>query len=203
MKKINVEKIIAISGTPGLFKIINNGNKGVIVENIIDKKRTIVLNNNKIFSLDTIRIFIDEGELPLAEALYQLYECLNHTAAPHHKTSTDEEIKTLFEKAIPNYDKEKVNINNMRKLMQWYNQLHQANMLEVITDENENTDAADSISQESFSENKNTEAIEKLPKQKKSNTKKSKKETDPIEQSSADTENTPKKRGRKKKSENE
>ena len=139
MKKIKVEKIIAVSGLPGLFKVIGKSVKGIVVENIADKKRTIIFNNTKIFSLETIHLFVKDGDgqMPIDEALYKTYEYLNGQTAPHHKTSPDEEIKTLFEKIIPEYHKEKVTLNNMRKLFQWYNILHQANMLEVLPDTEE------------------------------------------------------------------
>ncbi len=171
MKKINVEKIISVTAMPGLFKIIANGTKGVIVENITDKKRTIILNNSKIFALDTIRIYTTEEEKPIAEVLYKLYESLNAQIAPHHKTSSDDEIKLLFEKSIPNYEKEKVSIHNMRKLIQWYNILHHANMLIVMEDTANQTET--------------------------------KEENTIVEEVTEDsTESTPKKRGRKKKADN-
>lgn len=196
MKKINVEKIIAVSGMPGLYKIVSNGVKGVIVENITDKKRTIVLNNSKIYSLDSIRIFVNDGEQPVGEALFNLHQSLNGAVAPHHKTSADEEIISVFEKAIPDYDKEKVNINNMRKLMQWYNLLHQAGLLNVIEETND-----ENIENTSVSENKET-SITSEPAAKTSSEKTSKKQKAEAEVNT-DTEPAPKKRGRKKKSENE
>ncbi len=185
MKKINVEKIISVSGISGLFKIISNGTKGVIVENITDKKRTIVLNNSKIFALDTIRIFVNDGELPVNEALYKVYETLNGGAAPHHKNASDEEIKSVFEKSIPEYDREKVHLNNMRKLFQFYNVLHEANMLEVIEDEE-----SESNSERDEKSKIVTDKASSLEKQ---------------EVAEVTTEETPapKKRGRKKKSDNE
>lgn len=178
MKRIDVDKIITVTGEPGLYKIITNGTKGVIVENIIDKKRTIVLNNSKLFSLETVRIFTNDAEMFVSEALYRLYEVLNGQPAPHHKKSSDDEIKTLFEKAIPEYDRERVYINNMRKLIQWYNTLHSANMLNVIEDENnkevsENNNQSESVSVEKES----TETATDTP--------------------------APKKRGRKKKTDSE
>ncbi|GAB4449826.1 MAG: DUF5606 domain-containing protein [Bacteroidia bacterium] len=194
MKKVNLEKIIAVSGMSGLFRIISNGTKGVIVENITDKKRTIVLNNSKIFTLDTIRIFVNDGELPISEAMYRLYDALNGKEAPHHKTSSDEEIKSVFEKSIPEYDKERVNINNMRKLFQWYNTLLQANALNII-EENTETNTSDA------SKNSNelvTTEVEPTPK------KASKKSDTSTEEKNETSEPTaPKKRGRKKKTENE
>lgn len=202
MKKINIEKIIAISGTPGLFKVISNGAKGIIVENIIDKKRTIVLNNGKIYSLDTIRIFINDGELPIAEALYRLYETLNKNAAPHHKTSTDEEIISVFEKAIPEYDKERVNISNMRKLFQWYNLLHQANMLEIKEDNEPSSNTDTSITETTTKENNpnTTSGTTETNKPKKS---RSQSKTKEASATAGNEEPAPKKRGRKKKSEDE
>jgi hypothetical protein len=178
MKRIDVDKIITVTGEPGLYKIITNGTKGVIVENIIDKKRTIILNNSKLFSLETVRIFTNDAEMFVSEALYRLYEVLNGQAAPHHKKSSDEEIKTLFEKAIPEYDKERVYVNNMRKLIQWYNTLHSANMLNVIEDENNNE----------VSENKNQPESVSVEKE--------------STETTTDT-TTPKKRGRKKKTDSE
>lgn len=182
MKKINVEKIIAVAEMMGLYKIISNGVKGVIVENIIDKKRTIILNNSKIFTLDTIRLFVNDGELPINEALYKLYETLNGQQALHHKNSSDEEIKSIFEKAIPDYDKEKVHINNMRKLIQWYNLLHQTNMLEVLDENNsEDKDEKNEV---------NTKDIEK-------------EKVEAVDKVKDENKESPKKRGRKKKTENE
>jgi hypothetical protein len=178
MKRIDVDKIITVTSEPGLYKIITNGTKGVIVENIIDKKRTIILNNSKLFSLETVRIFTNDAEMFVSEALYRLYEVLNGQAAPHHKKSSDEEIKTLFEKAIPEYDKERVYVNNMRKLIQWYNTLHSANMLNVIEDENNNEVSENNNQSESVSvEKESTETATDTP--------------------------APKKRGRKKKTDSE
>lgn len=179
MKKINVEKIIAIAEIPGLYRIITNGVKGVIVENIIDKRRTIVLNNSKIFSLDTIRIFLENDEMPVGEALYNLYKYLDGKPAPHHKTASDDEIISVFQNAIPNYDKERVHINNMRKLFQWYNTLHQANLLEIVEDENNET------AQEQIQNTNNIESSKENV------------------QETANAESAPKKRGRKKKTDNE
>jgi len=173
MKRINVDKIITVNGEPGLYKIITNGTKGIIVENIVDKKRTIILNNSKLFSLDTVRIYTKDSEIFVSEALYRLYEVLNGQPAPHHKKSSDEEIKTLFEKAIPEYDRERVYVNNMRKLIQWYNILHSANMLNVIDDDtnnevaenqnlsqDEDTSPSDNENESVTVENETTEAAE-------------------------------------------
>lgn len=182
MKKLKLEKIIAVSGTPGLFKVISNGIKGVIVENILDTKRTIVLSSTKIFSLDTIRVYVQDDERPIDEVLYNLYEVLNHQLAPHHKTASDEEIKAIFEKAVPDYDKERVTISNMRKLMQWYNLLHQANLIEIIETE-DNTSAEN----KNETENKN----EAVNNEEQTNTSEGVAE--------AEAKNPPKKRGRKKK----
>ena len=201
MKKINLDKIIAISGTPGLYKVISHGRKGVIVENIIDKKRTIVLNNNKIYSLDSIRIFVQDGERPIEQAMYNLFETLDGKPAPHHKSSSDEEIKQLFEKAISDYDREKVSINNMRKLIQWYNTLQQANLLEIV--EETPTDEKGAI------ENSNKQEVSETPstnsKEKKEAKTKAKKTSSSSKETNENTEEpaAPKKRSRKKKSESE
>ncbi|MCX8143921.1 MAG: DUF5606 domain-containing protein [Bacteroidia bacterium] len=200
MKKINLDKIIAISGTPGLYKVISQGTKGVIVENIIDKKRTIVLNNNKIYSLDSIRIFVQDGEKPIEQAMYNLFETLDGKPAPHHKSSSDEEIKQLFEKAISDYDRENVSINNMRKLIQWYNTLQQANLLEVVEETpSEEKGAIENSNKQEVSETPSTNSKEKKEaKTKAKKTSSSKEINENTEEPAA-----PKKRGRKKKSESE
>lgn len=190
MKKVKLEKIIAVSGTPGLFKVVSNGTKGVIVENIIDKKRTIVLSNNKIFSLDTIHVYVEVGEKPIEEVMYNLYESLNQQMAPNHKTASDEEVIAVFEKAVPDYDKERVTISNMRKILQWYNTLHQSNLIEIIEDtENE----------ESENKNETTDNVQN------NNTSEAESQTTKAAEVNSETEavSPPKKRGRKKKTENE
>jgi len=200
MKKINLDKIIAISGTPGLYKVISQGTKGVIVENIIDKKRTIVLKNIKIYSLDSIRIYVQDGEKPIEQAMYNLFETLDGKPAPHHKRSSDEEIKQLFEKAINDYDRKNVSINNMRKLIQWYNTLQQANLLEVVEEtSSEEKGAIENSNKQEVSETPSTDSKEKKEAKTKAKQTTSSKETSENTEEPA----APKKRGRKKKSESE
>jgi hypothetical protein len=142
-KKINLEKIIAITGEPGLYRVISTSKNHFIVENILTGQRTSVSALSRISHLNEIAMYVQDGEKPLSEIFYTLYEKTNGGPAVSHKAS-DEEIKKSFEEILPDYDKEKVYISNMRKFFSWYNILQQSGNLKVVEAE-ENKDQESEI----------------------------------------------------------
>lgn len=130
-----LKEILAISGKSGLFKFISSSPKIVIVESLADKKRTQVRTDAKVISLGDIAIYTDEEEIPLAKVLEQMKQNANGQPEISHKEA-DEKIRAVFEKALPNYDRDRVYLSDMRKVVLWYNQLCENNMLN-FTDEEE------------------------------------------------------------------
>lgn len=125
---------MAISGYPGLFKHISQGRNGIIVESLIDKKRMPAYASMKVSALEDIAIFTEEGEVPLKVVLKRIYEKESGGASIDSKASA-QDIKNYFESVVPEYDKERVYVSDMKKLISWYNILQSLNMLEFKEEE--------------------------------------------------------------------
>jgi hypothetical protein len=133
---MNLKDILSISGKGGLFKFISQGRTGIIVESFEDKKRTVVHSSSKVSALEDIAIFTD--------VFGKIYEKENGNETISHK-STPEELKMLMGEILPDYDKERVYVSDMKKLVHWYNFLVKRDLLkpdeeEVKKDEKEGKD---------------------------------------------------------------
>lgn len=128
---MELKEIMAISGHSGLFKFISQGRHGIIVESLIDGKKNNVSASAKVSTLSDIAIFTDEAELPLKDVFKKIREAENGAQAISHK-SDDKELKKYFEKVLPTYDRDRVYASDIKKVINWYNQLQSMNMLEIL-----------------------------------------------------------------------
>ena len=119
---IDLTGIISISGQPGLFKIVAQSKNGIIVEGLADKKRVNVYASTKVSTLSDISMFTTGDDKPLEEIMTTIFEKEKGAAAPDHK-SDDKAIEKYFAEILPDYDKERVYVSNIRKLLNWYNAL--------------------------------------------------------------------------------
>lgn len=126
---MTLSKIISITGMSGLYKTIAQSKNGVIVESLVDKKRMPVYNTQKVNSLDTISVYTTDKDIPLKDVFKKISEKENKGAAIDHKTE-DAGILKYFGEVLPEYDKERVHISDIRKMIQWYNILQAAGMTE-------------------------------------------------------------------------
>lgn len=141
---------MSISGKGGLYKFIAQARNGVVVESLDDQKRHVAPATARVSSLEDIAIFTEEEEVPLSDVFMRIYEKYDGKEALSHKAS-GEELKTAFVELVPDYDNERVYVSDIKKVFQWYNQLQENNMLEVIEAEKEDSEEAsekDSVSDE-------------------------------------------------------
>jgi hypothetical protein len=125
---MKLKDILAISGKGGLFKFVSQGRNGIIVESYEDKKRTVVHSSAKVSALEDIAIFTETEEVPLGDVLKKLYEKEGGKESISHKASPDE-LKALLQEILPDYDKERVYVSDIKKLVQWYNILLKYDLL--------------------------------------------------------------------------
>jgi len=128
---MELKDIMAISGHSGLFKFISQGRHGIIVESLVDGKRNNVSASAKVSALSDIAIFTNDAEVPLKEVLKKIREAENGAQAISHK-SDDKELKKYFEKVLPDYDRERVYASDIKKVINWYNQLQSLNVLDIL-----------------------------------------------------------------------
>lgn len=134
--KTDLSKILAISGQSGLYLYISQARNGAIVESLSDKKRTSVGMTNKITSLADISIYTDDEEVKLQQVFLNMKEVLGEDDAPTAK-SKPEELKALFEKALPDYDRDRFYVSHMKKVVEWYNALKNYASLDFVEPEAE------------------------------------------------------------------
>lgn len=141
---IDLHGIISISGMPGLYKVVAQSKNGVIVESLSDKKRFPAFASHKISALEDISMFTTGEDKPLGEIMNAIYEKEKGGQAIDHKKD-DKEIAAYFAEILPDYDKERVYVSNMRKLFSWYNHLHATGNLKLkeekaVAEESEKTE---------------------------------------------------------------
>ena len=120
--KTDLSRILAISGQSGLYLYVSSARNGAFVEALADKKRSSVSVTSKITSLADISIYTYDEEVKLQQVLLNMKEVLGDDAAPSAKSKPDE-LKALFEKALPDYDRDRFYVSHMKKVVEWYNAL--------------------------------------------------------------------------------
>lgn len=121
-----LETILSVSGKPGLYRLVGQMKAGIIVESIEDGKRFPVHGSSKVSALEEISIYTEDEEVPLKEVFKTMYELSEGKQALSHKED-NAKIKAFFEKVLPNYDRDRVYVSDMGKVIKWYNSLIEHN----------------------------------------------------------------------------
>ena len=118
-----LKTILSISGKPGLYKLISQGKNMLIVESIsADKKRFPAYGNEKIISLADIAMYTDDAEVPLYDVLEAMKKKENTAVTSiDPKKATPEQLREYLGEVLPNCDRERVYIADIKKLISWYN----------------------------------------------------------------------------------
>ena len=142
--KTDLTRILSISGQSGLFHYVSQARNGVVVESLADGKRSSFGMTSKMTSLADISIYTDDEEVKLQQVFLNMKEVLGEDNAPSAK-SAPEVLKALFEKALPDYDRDRFYVSHMKKVVEWYNALKNYASLDFVNpeEEAEETEAAD------------------------------------------------------------
>ena len=136
-----LKEILSISGKPGLFKLISNTPNALIVESLLDGKRSPAYSNAKIIALEDISIYTENEDIPLKSVFKRIFEKENGKPAINHKESANA-ITAYIESVLPGYDKNRVYVSDMRKMIQWYNLLLSKNLLNFEEEEGKQEESA-------------------------------------------------------------
>ena len=140
--KTDLSRILAISGQSGLYLYISQARNGAIVEALSDKKRSSVGMTSKLTSLADISIYTDDEEVKLQEVFLKMKDVLGEADAPSAK-SEPAALKALFEKALPDYDRDRFYVSHMKKVVEWYNALKNYASLDFVDLDAEAEEEAD------------------------------------------------------------
>ena len=133
-------KIIAITGKPGLFKVISQSKNAIIAESLLDKKRAAINATQNVSLLENIAIYTYEEEVPLLQVFKSMFKKAEGKETISHKES-GKILTSYFSEVLPGFDDERVYTSNIKKVIQWYNVLVKAGFdfskIEASSEENE------------------------------------------------------------------
>jgi hypothetical protein len=119
---MNVDKILAISGKPGLFELKIQTRSGFVAESMIDGKRITVGMRSNVSLLSEISMYTYSQEKPLVEILRAIAIKENEGPAISHKED-NAKLLAYFKQIVPDYDEERVYPSDIKKVLNWYNML--------------------------------------------------------------------------------
>ena len=128
--------ILAISGQPGLYKYVAHSARGIIVESLSDGKRMNASATARVSALVEISMFTEGEDIALAEVFTRMYAHTSGKEGLSHKESP-EKMKAYFAEVLPEYDRERVHVSDIKKALSWFNILVGAGLTEFVLPEDE------------------------------------------------------------------
>lgn len=117
------ETILAVSGKPGLYRLVSRGKANLILEALDEtKKRVPAFASDRVTSLSDIAMYTEDEDMPLWQVLKNVAE--KESAQPasiDFKKANAAELRAYFAEVLPSYDRDRVRDSDIRKLIQWYN----------------------------------------------------------------------------------
>jgi transcriptional regulator len=157
---MNLEKILSISGKPGLYLLKVQTRSGFVAESLADGKKITVNLKNNVSLLSEISVYTYEGEQPLAEIMKKIASKESNGPAISHK-SDNATLAAYFKEVLPDYDEERVYPSDIKKILNWYNMMQAKGLVvDDVVDETVATESAVEAETETVAEKpKNAEKI--------------------------------------------
>lgn len=127
-----LEGILSIAGQQGLFKLISKGKHNVIVESLMTGKRMPAFSTSRISTLEDVAIYTEDGDIPLQDIIINVFDKYQKELPVSNKSNAGE-LASFMEEAVPNYDKDRVYQSDIKKLVNWYSQLIEYNIVNEET----------------------------------------------------------------------
>ena len=134
---MSIEKILSISGKPGLYKLKNQTRGGFVAESLLDEKKLTVNVRHNVSMLTEISIYTYSDEVPLSEIFRKISEKEDGKEAIGHK-EPNEKLAEYFREVLPEYDEDRVYTSDIKKVLQWYNLLNKKGITDFSEEEEEN-----------------------------------------------------------------
>lgn len=134
---MSLDKILSISGKPGLHKIVTQTRTGAVVESLIDKKRITVGAHSNISILSEIAIYTLTEEVPLRDVLKSIKTKYNGEQTDISHKANKIELEEFFFNILSDYDEDRVYPSDIKKVIQWYNILQKNDLLETLESEDD------------------------------------------------------------------
>lgn len=136
---MNLHKLVAVSGRPGIYKMASNRPNGLIIEDLDSGKKIFAPSRKHQFTpLESISIYTDNEEDTVElKTVFKNMLTQVEDNPPADTKSGAREIKSYFEQVLPEYDRDKVLVSDIKKLIKWFNYLHSRDLLSLEDEEEE------------------------------------------------------------------
>jgi hypothetical protein len=134
---MDLSKIMAISGKSGLFKIISQARGGLIVESLTDGKKMPVFASHRSSVLEDISMFTYTEDIPLKNVLWSIFQKEDGKEISIDLKADGSVLYDYFQSVLPEFDKDRVYPSDIKKVLVWYNQLLQHDLISEPKDEEE------------------------------------------------------------------
>jgi hypothetical protein len=131
---MELDKILAISKKPGLYKLITQSRGGFIVESLLDQKRISVSISSNVSLLSEIAIYTLNEELPLKEVFSKIFDKEKGAETSTSPKSSKDDLEAYFFSVLPDYDEDRVYPSDIKKILNWYNLLNNHQLLDFNTE---------------------------------------------------------------------
>ena len=158
---MNVDKILAIAGKPGLFELKIQTRSGFLAESLLDGKKITVGIRSNVSLLTEISMYTYSEEKPLVEILRAIAIKENEGPAISHKED-NAKLVAYFKEILPDYDEDRVYASDIKKLLNWYNILQAKGL---VSKEEPKVENAETIKEEVVEEVKAKKATKKTKKE--------------------------------------
>lgn len=140
---MSLDRILAISGKPGLYELKVQTRTGFVAESLVDGKRSTIGLKHNVSLLSEISMYTYEDEVKLFVVFKSIAQKENYQAAISHKEDNTQ-LTSYFREILPQFDEERVYVSDIKKVLNWYNILQNRGL----------------ITEEAFGENATVEKLE-------------------------------------------
>jgi hypothetical protein len=140
---MGLEKVLAIAGKPGLYKLVTQTRGGFVAESLLDKKRISIGIQQNVSVLSEIAIYTLTEEVPLVKVLGNINTKEKGKPTSVKANDSNDTLEEYFFGILPDYDEDRVYVSDIKKVIKWYNLLQEHKMLNLLDADDENVKASD------------------------------------------------------------
>jgi hypothetical protein len=129
---MSLEKVLAIAGKPGLYKLVTQTRGGFVAESLLDNKRLSIGVQQNVSVLSEIAIYTLTEEVPLITVLGNIKAKENGKQTSVSAKDSKDKLEEYFFGILPDYDEDRVYVSDIKKVIKWYNLLQEHNMLDLV-----------------------------------------------------------------------
>jgi len=128
---MDLSEYFTIPGKPGVFKMLSQSKSNAVMESLIDGKRLPVFTSDKISSLEEIGMFTNGEDVPLIEVFQNIFRKENGGQASVSPKADNKALQAYFSEVLPDWDKDRVYVSDIKKVIAWYNLLAEKNLISL------------------------------------------------------------------------